>query len=32
MLEEGNDSPIKGCQLGKEVAGPCGELLSTDTR
>ena len=32
MLEEGNDLPIKSCQLGREVAGPCGELLSKDSR
>ena len=32
VLEEGDDLPIKSCQLGREVAGPCGELLSEDTR
>lgn len=32
MLEEGNDLPIKSCQLGREVAGPCGELLSENAR
>lgn len=31
-LEEGEDLPIKSCQLGREVAGPCGELPSEDTR
>jgi len=32
VLEESDDLPIKSCQLGREVAGPCGELLGEDTR
>lgn len=32
VLKEGNDLPIKSSQLGREVAEPCGELLSEDTK
>lgn len=32
VLEEGKDLPIKSSQLGREVAEPCGELLSEDTK
>lgn len=32
VLEKCDNLPIKSFQLGREVAGPCGELLSEDTR